>query len=306
VKDSIFHAFAVLNRLDIFVYKDEDSNVFYMRLSLDKKEDINYIKLDVHGIKKPGTSITKQLDHIIKKKLLTMAVESISLSLAKSNRFKLSSEDINFITSFQSTWRKLDEGGDTRASESNDEHFFAVPSFVFDPIMMLLYFRQNISGSSFFNIWHQDRKNEIVPDTCNTLSDSEVLSRQYVFDRHDFSLYYNATRFQLDPQYQAVSTLTKKGEEYSRKASTGIALVEFRLLDRTKPLNESEVQEKCVKTSSSMKFSMPTNMSDLKMKRLLLDEIHLSGDNFSEAFCVGVKIHNTTLDVEAIYDWIGE
>jgi hypothetical protein len=305
VKDSIFHAFAVLNRLDIFVYKDEDNNVFYMELSLNKQENERLIKLNVHVIEKPGVSITKQLNHIIQKKLLTMAVESISLSLAKSNRFKLSSDDIHFITTFQSTWRQLDEGGDTRTSKESDEHFFAVPSFVFDPIMMLLYFRQNISGSSFFNIWHQDKKNENAPDKGSSLPNSEVLGRRYVFDRRDFSLYYNATRFQLDPQYQAVSTLTKKGEEYSRKASTGIALVEFRLLDRSKPMNESEVHEKFVKTSSSMKFSVPTNMNDFKMIRLLPNEVNLCGDQINEAFCVGVKIHNTTLDVEAIYDWIG-
>ena len=306
VKDSIFHAFAVLNRLDVFVYKDEDSNVFYMRLSLIKTNDETCINLSVYGIKNPGVSITKQLHQIIQKKLLSMAVESISLSLAKSNRFKLSSDDINFVTSFQSTWLQLDEGGDIRSTTRSDERFFAVPSFVFDPIMMLLYFRQNISGSSFFNIWHQERMSGIGLDENDNLTDSEVPGRHYVFDRRDFSLYYNATRFQLDPQYQAISTLTKKGEEYARKAGTGIALVEFRLLDRSKPLNESEIHDKYVNRTSSMKFSVPTNLMDLKLRRLFPEEIYLGADHLGDAFCIGVKIHNTTLDEEAIYDWIGE
>ena len=57
--------------------------------------------------------------------------------------------------------------------------------------------------------------------------DSEIT---FNFNYHDFSLYFNASPSQLDPNFQPVSTLTDVGEKLSREVGTSVALMEIRLL----------------------------------------------------------------------------
>jgi hypothetical protein len=74
------HSFAVSNRRRIFVYKDESMRIFYLTLGESQKDDSGkdgkeQVQLCVFGIEEPGPSITVQLTRLLRKKILSLAVE---------------------------------------------------------------------------------------------------------------------------------------------------------------------------------------------------------------------------------------
>jgi len=305
---SVLHSFAVSNRRGIFVYKDEQQNIFYMKFEPreNRTDPSKYgIAFFVYGIKPAGASITKQLDCLIKKKLMTLYVETISTELTKSQHFDLSQSDLEFIKSFEETWQSLENG--TSSSESHEE-FYEYPLHVYDPVLVLLCFRQNISGSTFFNIWSENTtQSSQSEDKEKSLTNNDTECNytvrngaDFTFDHNDFSLCYNATQFQLNPEFQAVSTLTEKGKDFSRKAGTGIALIEIKLLD---PKDFSrQISEISVGKIPKEKINHLQLLDNLSFRRLTKEEVVRSQDQGQ--LRISVRIYNTTLDVEAVYRWI--
>lgn len=300
---SVLHSFAVSNRRGIYVYKDEQQRIFYMKFEPreNRKGPSKYgIAFFVYGIKPAGESITKQLDVLIKKKLMTLCVETISTDLAKSQHFDLSQSDIDFIKSFESTWRSLENDG---SSSQSHEEFYEYPLVVYDPILVLLCFRQNISGSTFFNIWRKNSTQSSQNVEKENLGEANYDVRNgssFTFDHNDFSLCYNATQFQLNPEFQAISTLTDKGKDFSRKAGTGIALIEIKLLD---PNNSSgQISDVSVGKIPKEKINHLQLTDNLSFRRLSRTEV--TSSNHQGRCRFSVQIYNTTLDVEAIYRWI--
>ncbi len=144
LENSVFHSFAVSNRQGVFVYKDEEENIFYMRLEACESDanNLHGIRFFAYGIQQAGASITEQLHRLIKKKLMELCVEKISLSLVleKSHRFRLTQSDIDFVKSFRKNWIAL--GNDNTTISLQDDEYYEFPVSVYDPVAVLLYFRQ--------------------------------------------------------------------------------------------------------------------------------------------------------------------
>lgn len=301
---TVLNSFAVSNRRDIFVYKDEKDKIFYMEFKPSEKDSQygNGIELIVYGIQEPGGSITQQLDCLIKKKVMTMGVETISSVLTTSQHFNLPQSDVDFVKSFEEIWCSLDKENFAQT----EEEFYEFPVAV-DAILVLLCFRQNVSGSTFFNVWRrpreETRQGQNSSDNPFLVTQSDHYSGQpgvpFKFDHRDFSFCYNATQFQLNPAFQATSTLTEKGKEYSRKAGTGIALIEIKLVDSNRIIEQTVVGKVPGQELDACRL-----LQSLRFKRLQRNDVHLSSKN---GRCrLSVRIFNTTLKADAIYRWIGE
>jgi hypothetical protein len=177
--------------------------------------------------------------------------------------------------------------------------------FVYDPVLVLLCFRQNISGSTFFNVWRKNAQNIQYGEKETQIHSGSKYDFQhgapFKFDHRDFSLCYNATQFQLNPEFQAVSTLTEKGKEFSRKAGTGIALIEIKLLDPNDSSHEIyDISVGKVPEEGLNAFHL---LDDHSFRRI--SEMQARSSNEQNRFRLSVRIYNTTLDVQAIYRWIG-
>lgn len=203
---SVLSSFAISNRLGYFVYKDEEENIFYMNFdSSSEKEGTNHgIDFYVYGIYEATDSITSQLDRLIKRKIMSSCVDLISHELTKSQHFDLSDTDVEFIKSFESDWNEL---GNTN-NRVSEEEYYEFPSSCYDPVLVLLCFRQNISGSSFFNIWRKSSQISENTDTKIAQAKSPLSAKtahtattrsgaSFKFDHKDFLFIYNATQFQV-------------------------------------------------------------------------------------------------------------
>lgn len=127
----------------------------------------------------------------------------------------------------------------------------------------------------------------------------------FTFDHRDFSLLYNATQFQLDPRFQAVSTLTQQGIEYSRRASTGLALIEFKLLHANKSIGDAQVKDTNVGRIPGREFDPLQLLKSLRFKKLSTKDAMEGDKQAIGKIRLSVKIFNTTLEADAIYRWIG-
>lgn len=234
---SILHSFAISNRGGIFVYKDVDERIFYMKLERGKDEDPESVNFIVYGIKKAGPSITLQLKGLLQKKLMSLCTEAISRVLTKNPQFHLMDTDIQFIRNFSKEMK----------DDSKNEEIFAYPLFVRDPVMVLVYFRQNIIGSSFFNyVLESDQKGSL--DEAKRSSERKIGNFSegipFYFDTREFSFYYNASQFLPGKKFQPISTLTegKSSCFTSLNHHTGIVLTQTSSVQRCKWENNFPVK----------------------------------------------------------------
>lgn len=139
---STLHNFLVSNRRWVFVYKDEDNRIYYMQLT----EHSHTIELCVHGLNIPGASITTQLVCLLKKQLLLLPLNTLSSVLTKNPYFALLPSDVKFLREFDGEMAKLDGGYDSCSVES--KRLYELPSYIQDPLLVLLLFRRNITGST--------------------------------------------------------------------------------------------------------------------------------------------------------------
>jgi hypothetical protein len=212
LESSVLHQFAT-NRKGVFVYRDENTNVFYIILRATKEADkagrCEEIELVVFGIENPGKSIF-QLCRLLHKKVMTVAIENLSAVLAKNPYFSLLPADLAFIRSYKINADKpFEEDGKKIENIESSEYVF--PLYVNDPLMLLLNFFQNICGSTFFHrlceaseVKRSTEFQEPMQSSPHKQSDEcdGVLVR---YNSRFFSLFYNNTSTHLNPHFQSVS-----------------------------------------------------------------------------------------------------
>lgn len=99
----VLHSFAISNRPDFFVYKDEEGEIFYMRLNDTETQ----VELLVYGIDDPGPSITEQLCDLLRRRIMLIGVDLLSSVLTKNPHYKWREGDLEFVQSFEAKWKQL-------------------------------------------------------------------------------------------------------------------------------------------------------------------------------------------------------
>lgn len=280
---TVLHIFSISNRRRVFVYKDEDGSVFYMRLSTQGGgvESDGTIELRVHGVDVPGPSVTKQLSSLLQRRLHLIAIDVLSSLLTKNPRFVWKPADVRFVKSFKEEWMSLDENA-TRDERSNIRDYL-FPQHLIDPSMMLVYFRQNICGSTFFH--------PLIAERQMNKDDSDNVPTSSFLNDLALTFYYNNATSNLNPAFQAHSTLTQKGLEYSRQAGTGLAIVEVALVDaHGRKLPEIR--------AISQNHSTP--ITDIKSLRL--KERDCTSDD--KGIVIRVTITAASLKCDVLQDWV--
>jgi hypothetical protein len=300
---TVLQIFGVSNRRHFFVYKDETGSIFYMTLLATGGgvEADGTIELLVHGVYEPGPSVTRQLKKLLQKRLLIIAIDMLSSVLTKNPLYNWRDPDFAFVRNFREEWLSLQEDDGKPAESAESERHYAFPAAVYDPVMVLLYFRQNLGGSTFFHRL-QGTENERALKTDLSSHDRDPIhgASNLVLNWSSFAFYYNNAPSKLDPKTQALSTLTSKGRGFSRSAGTGIAIIEPSLVDE----DGREVRELSVALPPGQKeSSIDFPMESLRMSRVD-SPIGRSSETSSSRHTLRVKITGTALKRAVLHEWI--
>eukprot|EP00977_Amphora_coffeiformis_P001909 scaffold362_cov176-Amphora_coffeaeformis.AAC.35 len=288
VETSVLHIFSISNRRRVFVYKDESGSIFYMRLSTKGGglEPDGIIELEVHGIDEPTESVTKQLSRLISRKILSIAVDLLAAVLTKNPRYAWRVADINFVREYNTMWKEVEE--DTREDEPQT-CFYSLPTSVFDPSTILLIFRQNLCGSTFFH-----------PFTANSPRDEAAEESEIPC----FTFYYNNYPSKLSHKLQGRSTLTKKGAEFARMAGQGLALIDVSLIDSSgnlhSTLRPSDDISEIVGQLDVEDGSIQVRQEDVKGNAGVL----MPGQDRLSSHFLRVTITDTGLKRNVLHDWV--
>ena len=303
---SVLHSFAVSNRRGIFVYKDESDAIFYMKLDAvsGTNEGSDSVDLLVCGLSHPGPSVTRQLNRLLQRKAQLLAVDALSAVLTKNPHLKWKASDLCFLRRYNESYQPTDD--EKRAMSGFEENVveYAVPSYVYDPIMLLVYFRQNICGSTFFHRLHQANTDSSALNMSHNDNDGSLISpslpseettTSIPFDPREFVLFYNNAPSPLDPEFQPVCTLTTKGAEYARTTGTGIAIIEVTLVD----CNGQTVQKLVVGQVPDETQGLPEwNAATLRLQKLE------KGGGVITPYRIRVSIADTSLNRTVLHSWL--
>jgi hypothetical protein len=293
---TILHIFAVSNRQQLFVYKEESGMIFYMRLVVQDIEGAKGIDLLVFGIERPGPSITEQLQKRVGKRLLLIAVEMLTSVLTKNPHYHWRSLDINFIKSFQVNWDVLDDN-DSSERVINRSRTYAFPLSAFDPGMIAIIFRQNLCGSTYFHLLSTSEWENADTSEQGPLSVGEGALR---FESTDLVFYYNSSSSNLDPNLQSESTLTSKGAYFSGQTGSGLAIIEVTLLNcERKPIqmmNAAMVTRQAQNLNQSTLNSLFFERVDPEYSRTDLP--------VNEPAFLRVSVSDTSLKTDVLHEWI--
>jgi hypothetical protein len=162
---------------------------------------------------------------------------------------------------------------------------YALPSHIRDPLVILLLFRRNITGSTFIHHLHEatEDTSAMISDVLNEREDGGMTLR---IPRSEFTFIFNSSPSQLDPNYQALSTLTERGRQFSREAGSGIAIIEISLSSN----NTITILDTREETNQRMSISK----SDVSLQRMQENET-------SSSFKITVDITNTTVDIDILH-----
>lgn len=293
---TVLHSFAVSNRRSIFVYKDESEAIFYMNLQAigSGMDGDGKVALLVHGVDPPGPSVTLQLKSLLQRRLLLIAVDMLSSVLTKNPHFNWKRADFEFLRSFETDWASLEQEA---PPDSEQTCVYEFPAQAYDCCMVLLMFRQNICGSTFFHRLNDIGHDGLSPHVSllRTL-DSGGVSLNW--NQHAFTLYYNNAPSKLDPSFQGVSTLTTKGEMLCREAGTGIAMLEVTLIKSNgEPLDECAFGVPTVDDDTVRKFPIES-LTFRKLQRFPV------GGKSSSSICVRVRISGTTIKRDCLHELV--
>jgi hypothetical protein len=302
---TVLQIFGVSNRRHFFVYKDEIGSIFYMTLLATGGgvEPDGTIELLVHGVYEPGPSVTKQLKKLLQKRLLIIAIDMLSSVLTKNPLYNWRDQDFAFVRNFQKEWLSLQEDDGNPAEFEESERHYEFPAAVYDPGMVLLYFRQNLGGSTFFHRL-QGTENERMLKTDPSSHDRDPTdgASNLVVNWSSFAFYYNNAPSKLDPKTQALSTLTSRGREFSRSAGTGIAIVEPSLVDQEgREVTELSVALPPGQKDSSIEFPIES----LRMSRVDFPKGESNETSSSRhTLRLKIKITGTALKCAVLHEWI--
>lgn len=290
---TVLHSFAVSNRSGIFVYKDESEEIFYMRLQARGTgiDGDGKVELLVHGINRPGPSVTHQLKVLLQRRLLVIAVEMLSAVLTKNPHFRVSASDLDFLQSFDMEWTSLAKEESTPYPA---DMFYEFPEFVYDPTLVLLMFRQNLCGSTFFH-----RLNDIGYERLSpAITESRRMENggsELKWNNHEFTLYYNNAATTLNQSFQGVSTLTERGAELSRQIGNGIAMIEILLIRADgSPMDE-------------VTFAEPARPCDdlhgLENANARCRRLPVFPESGCKGVCVRIRVTDTGLSRRHLHEW---
>lgn len=170
---------------------------------------------------------------------------------------------MQFVRGFAKQLKEIE--GDPEPVLANVQHYY-LPTVVQDPTVLLLMFRQNISGSTFIMKLHH----ELEEESENSGSLDE-----------DFLFYFNSSPSKLDPSYQSSTTLTSRGRMFARQAGSGIAFIQVGV--------EGQGRQSTVPISLDAPLSHP--------------DFTLAEKNNGH-FRVKVEVINTTTDASVIHKWV--
>jgi hypothetical protein len=151
------------------------------------------IELIVRGCDEPGQLITSQLVYLLKKKVLELTLDSLSSLLNKNPWFNLLNTDLTFIKGFKSALRSLGKEEENLVLPTRT---FNLPPTVLDPLVILLMFRHNICGNTFFHELHtqnESSKSEIV----EVVEDNEEVMIRFATLPTFFQIYFNSSPSRL-------------------------------------------------------------------------------------------------------------
>lgn len=203
--ETVFFSFEVFNRKNVYVCRESNGRVFYIRLAeytedtdLDILQPQNkplslshvgnylasqrkgdskkqsHLKIEVYGIDPPSTIITEQLMESVKSKLSALNLGFLSNLLSKNRRFKLTLSDLEFL-------RPLNSPGNSIAK-------IKIPRFVQHKYLFLLLLRQNMS---FLN--------QMRVEVSEDMEQSSLVNEEdrifVIFEPLDFSFLYNFKTF---------------------------------------------------------------------------------------------------------------
>ena len=295
---SILQNFMISNRSGISVYRDESNNIYYMNLiyrksvKQDDDENAHVIELLVYGIEQPGPVITEELVRLLQRKLLMLPLDALSSVLNKNPQYTLLATDMSFIRNFSRRLKEIEP-----EIESNDNscvRTYELPSHVEDPLTLLLMFRQNICGSTFIQLLHYE-SNEVDMQALDMLEvnaeDGSIILNG--LPGNEFCFFFNSLGLGLDPSAQHFTTLTNQGRIYSRQAGSGIAVIWVSLLNGS----GSSANHIRVRKGDSM---LDTTLSVSKE----YISLNPAADESKETFKLVINVTNTTVDVEAIQNWV--
>ena len=217
----------------------------------------------------------------------------LSSVLTKNPHFHWKRADLNFIHFFEDEWKHLDDADAEPREQVVDYEF---PSHVspesLDSGMILLYFRQNLCGSTFFH-----RLNVFAGEVKYDNNDLPSVEEEITINPNDFRFYYNNSPSKLDPKFQSVSTLTEKGESYCRQAGAGIAIITVSLVQT----NGDPVE--------SLRFGKPVlgseSVADFPIELLRLRRAKEGTESTRERdMYVRVSITCTFSNSEALHNWV--
>jgi len=291
IEATVLHVFAT-NRPHIFVYRDETASIFYMKLVARGGgiEPDGTIDLVVYGIDIPGPSVTRQLTTILKKRLLSIAVDMLSSVLTKNPYYYWRKADLAFVQSYEETVKALED--DAGPSGIDRERTYVIPGNAIDPLMQFLFFRQNFAGSTFCHTLKS------LEWSGSTTASVDVEKEDAIrLDGLNFVFYYNNAPSKVNPKFQGRSTLTDKGAAYSREVGTGIGIIEIELLDsyggRVRAVSPHD-------TMSETKSPLANSSQSIRL--LKVDEAYpnIHGSKYG----VRVKITDTALKRDVLHDWV--
>jgi len=210
LESTVLHIFGLSNRRGLYVYKDEAGKVLYMYLEAREGEQGSEgsLTLVVRGIDKPNEAVTEQLVRLLTKRLMQLGLDMLSLTVTKNPFRKWKEADISFVQKYAKEWEAIDDS--ISASRLPATRVYILTQ-IFDPGMILLYFRQNLCGSTYFQ--------------------PLVASHEEAASPNSMKFFFNNSPSKLNSELQNQSTLTFQGEEYRQQAGTGLAIIEVSLVD---------------------------------------------------------------------------
>jgi hypothetical protein len=311
---TVLQIFAVSNRRHVFVYKDETGGIFYMSLLTTGGgvETDGTIELLVHGVYEPGPSVTRQLKRLLQKRLMIIAIDMLSSVLTKNPHYNWRDADFAFVRSFEAEWQSVVEDEKSPGC-AESERFYDFPTEVFDPGMVLLYFRQNICGSTYFHRLQGTENDNRAGKTfsgqkeCDSVEDDTTEkpvavsedSRLFI-DWTNFAFYYNNAPSKLDPKLQAQSTLTLRGRQLSRAAGTGIAMIELSLVGED-GMEVSEMNLAIPPTETDSALDIPMGAYRF-LESKSPHRKYTETDRPRHRLCI--KITDTALNRDVLHEWI--
>lgn len=231
----------------------------------------------------PGPSVTRQLAALLKKRLLSIAIDMLSSVLTKNPNYYWRRPDLTFVRSYEEAMSALED--DKALATTDRERFYTIPA-EFDPLMLFLFFRQNFCGSTFCHV--------LKSQDLNTESASQQETEPTSLDSSNFVFYYNSSK--VNSKFQGLSTLTDKGASYSRQLGTGIAIIEVQLVDS----EGCQVKKIDVPRASFSNGILTTSPDSFCLREASLSSLPKSNDSHR----IKVKITDTALKRDVLHEWI--